>query len=152
MNAAVRVSIVVALAAALTLQTGCATILNDPEQMVAFSSEPDDATVAIDGIKMGKTPCVLPVPRKGWDKVVSFSKPGYKTVNFQLKNTLNMSLAGNILLGGVIGLGIDAISGRGGGYQRSVSVLLEPGEGSITIDPSQKAEKEVTTSPPTPPS
>ena len=139
---ATRFLLTVTVVAVLLLPSGCATFLNDPEQMVAFNSEPDDATVAIDGITMGKTPCVLPVPRKGWDKIASFSKEGYKTVQLTMKNTLSGSVAGNILLGGIIGLGVDAISGRGGGYQRSVSVVLECGEGTIVVDPSQKTPSE----------
>ena len=100
-------------------QTGCATFLNDDNQMVAFNTTPDGARVAIDGIAMGDTPIVLPVPRKGGDKLITFTKSGYKTVNYELKNTLNMALAGNIILGGGIGLIVDAISGRGGGYQKT---------------------------------
>lgn len=126
---------------ALFLVSGCATILNSPNQMVAFTTEPEGATVSIDGVAMGKTPCVLPVARKGWDKTVSFAKPGYKTVHYKLYNTLNGALLGNLLIGGGIGLAIDAISGRGGGYEDSVSVLLAEGEGVIVIDPKEEAKK-----------
>lgn len=126
---------------ALFVVSGCATILNGPNQMIAFNTDPDGATVAVDGVAMGKTPCVLPVARKGWDKTISFKKLGYKTIHYKLRNTLHGALLGNILLGGVIGLTVDAVSGRGGGYEASVSVILTEGEGSIAIDPKEEAKK-----------
>lgn len=128
---------------------GCATIINSDDQNVAFTTEPDGATVAIDGVGMGKTPCVIPVPRKGGDKQIMVTRQGYKTVLFTMRNTLDGALAGNILFGGFIGLGIDAISGKGGGYQNAVKLVLEPGEGTITVDaaPAKPTPSETTTSP-----
>jgi hypothetical protein len=52
---------------------------------------------------------------------------------FPLKNTLSGALAGNILFGGFIGLGVDAVSGRGGGYQDAVKVVLELGSGTVDL-------------------
>ncbi len=124
----------------MCLGPGCATILNGPNQMVAFNSEPDGATVAVDGVKMGKTPCVLPVPRKGWDKIITFSKDGHKTVNYKLRNTLSGAVIANVLVP-IVGTVVDAISGRGGGYADSVSVLLEPGTGIVSVDPKEEAKK-----------
>ncbi len=124
----------------LFLVSGCASIFNGPNQMVAFNTDPENATVAVDGVAMGKTPCVLPVPRKGWDKTISFTKPGFKTVNYRLRNTLSGALWGNVLVP-IVGTTIDAISGRGGGYQPSVSILLIPGDGIVYIDPKEEAKK-----------
>ena len=114
------------------LLPGCATIVNQPYQMVAFSSDPEGATVAVDSVTMGTTPCVLPVPRKGWDKIITFKKPGYKTVNYHLKNQGSGALWGNILAP-VIGSVVDALSGRGGKYQDSLKILLEPGTGAVEM-------------------
>jgi hypothetical protein len=109
---------------------GCATILNDSTQPVAFSSDPQGAIVAVNGVAMGRTPCTLPIQRKGWDKQVSFTLDGHKPVSFTLKNSLDGAVAGNFILGGIIGGVIDGISGRGGGYQESVQVVLVPVESS----------------------
>ena len=116
------------------LLTGCATFLNDDHQMVAFSSEPDGATVKVDGVAMGKTPSAIPVPRKGGDKVVSFELDGYKTLMLELDNNIHAAGFGNLLLGGIIGIGVDAISGRAGSYQNTVHVMLERGSGTVSID------------------
>ncbi len=119
--------------------TGCATILNDPEQPVAFDTEPPGAYVSIDGVRMGTTPCVVPVARKGGDKLVTFELAGYKTEIINMRNTLDAALAGNILIGGFVGLAIDGVSGRGGGYQKSLKIILEPGSG---INDQREAGKE----------
>lgn len=129
-----RVFLLLASAGACLTGGGCATLINSENQMVAFNSDPEGATVAVDGVPMGRTPVVLPVPRKGGDKTITFSKEGHQTVQFNLRNTLDAALAGNLLFGGFIGLGIDAISGRGGGYQKSVRVVLPAGSGMIQVD------------------
>lgn len=117
---------IVALVSLVT-QTGCATILNDDTQMVAFDSEPIGATVAVDGVRMGVTPCALPIERKGWDKTIQIEKPGYKTEIFVLDNVLSGSTFLNVLwFPGAI---VDGISGRGGKYKDTVKVVLEPGQG-----------------------
>ena len=122
------------------LFSGCASIFNGPNQMVAFNTDPDGATVSVDGVAMGKTPCVLPVPRKNWDKIITFAKPGYKTVHYKLYNTLSGALWGNVLVP-IVGTAVDAISGRGGGYESSVAVVLIEGEGTLAIDPKEEAKK-----------
>jgi hypothetical protein len=45
-------------------------------------------------------------------------------VQFTLKNTLDGAVAGNFILGGIVGGVVDGISGRGGAYQDSVQVVL----------------------------
>lgn len=129
------------LLATVLAMTGCATFLNDDNQMVTFNTTPEGAQVAIDGVAKGYTPVVLPVARKGGDKVVTFTLSGYKTVNYELKNVLSGALVGNILLGGGIGLIVDAVSGRGGGYQKDVSVLLERGYGTISTGTKDQKKK-----------
>ena len=74
------------------LAQGCATILNDATQPVAFSSDPQGAIVTVNGAAMGRTPCTLPIARKGWDKEILFTLDGYKPLNFKLKNSLDLSL------------------------------------------------------------
>ena len=111
--------------AVLSLQA-CATLLNDATQPVAFSSDPQGAIVSVNGAAMGRTPCTLPILRKGWDKQILFSLDGHKPLSLTLKNTLDGAVAGNFILGGIVGGVVDGISGRGGGYQESVQVVLVP--------------------------
>ena len=77
--------------------------------MVTINSEPDGATVKIDGLK-GKTPFSASLARNN-DYVVSIKKQGYKEEQVQItKSFSGLSIIGNILwlLVGVI---IDFASG-----------------------------------------
>lgn len=143
-NMVCRVLAVMVLVLMIVPLTGCATILNDDHQMVAFASDPDGATVFVDGVPMGKTPCSLPIKRSGWDKQIRFEKPGYKTTLMTLDNRVGAAGFGNLILGGFVGIAIDAVSGRAGTYQDVVTIVMQPGSGTINLD---SAESE-TLSPP----
>jgi FKBP-type peptidyl-prolyl cis-trans isomerase len=136
------------------LAQGCATILNDATQPVAFSSDPQGAIVTVNGAAMGRTPCTLPIARKGWDKEILFTLDGYKPLNFKLKNSLDGAVAGNIIAP-VIGTIVDGISGRGGAYQESVQVVLAPNESDepsrvIEVDFKAKNATQAKGAPPVP--
>jgi hypothetical protein len=123
---------VLGLTAALPFSGGCATLLNSDTQPVTFNSEPEGALVRIDGVAYGRTPVTIPVPRKGWDKQVLMSHDGYKTEIFTLNNTLSGTTLLNVLWWpGAI---VDGISGRGGKYASSVSIVMEKGSGTNDRD------------------
>jgi hypothetical protein len=88
----------------------CATIVHGVNQPVNFNSQPSGATVTIDGNKLDKTPCLLELERKN-SHLVEITLEGYETKTIQIKKKLSGWVAGNILLGGLIGLAIDAITG-----------------------------------------
>jgi hypothetical protein len=58
------------------------------------------------------TPCTITVPRKDEFSVV-FSKPGYREETVEVKTQVAgaAGFAGNILIGGIIGMGADAATG-----------------------------------------
>jgi hypothetical protein len=63
--------------------------------------------------------------------IATFTKPGYRPQQVEVKTQLAaegaVGVAGNVLVGGVIGLGVDAITGAGGEHvPNPVSVVLEP--------------------------
>ena len=66
------------------------------------------------GVDCPATPCTFKIPRKS-EFTVTITKDGYKTVNTQVTNQIASAgaagLAGNVLIGGVIGIGVDAVSG-----------------------------------------
>ena len=126
---------------AIAVGGGCATLVNSADQNVSFVSDPEGALVKIDGVPVGRTPAVVPVRRKGGSKTVHFELPGYKTTTMTLKKSIDGWVAGNLLIGGIIGLGIDAVSGRGGSFPNSVSVVLEPGRGVLDLDAIREEER-----------
>lgn len=60
------------------------------------------------------TPCSVRVSRKQ-ALIATFTKPGFEpqtvNVSLQVANAGAAGLAGNVLIGGVVGLGVDAVSG-----------------------------------------
>ena len=117
--------IVLSILSAIML-SGCATIMKDDSQPVSFSSEPDNAVVKLNSIARGKTPVTIMVKRSMKDTIVSIEKHGYITETFPLEKTLSAMTFGNIIFGGIIGIGVDAATGKNTDYPDSVHVNLVP--------------------------
>lgn len=56
--------------------TGCASVINGTEQEMTFKSEPEGATVLVDGLEKGKTPLTVKL-KKNEFKNITFRKSGY---------------------------------------------------------------------------
>lgn len=98
--------------------TGCATIASGRQQAVTFQSNPDGATVVVNGRTLGKTPLTVQLDKKK-DQTLTFSKDGYKTVTMPLTTSLNSWFWGNIVIGGLIGSTTDAYTGSMNEYAPS---------------------------------
>ena len=100
---------------ALALSTaGCATIVRGTTEQITVTTEPTGARVSASLAHACVSPCTFTVARKD-EFIVSISKEGYKTQEIPVKTQLSgggvAGAAGNILIGGVIGLGVDAVTG-----------------------------------------
>lgn len=104
----------------------CATITKDESQPVAFSSEPQGAEVSINSVPMGTTPTTVMVKRKMGTTMVGIYKEGYHKENFALDKSVAAMTFGNIIFGGIIGVGVDVATGKATDYQESVHVNLRP--------------------------
>lgn len=94
---------------------GCATVTRGTTGKVTFESEPAGAEVTTTvGKGCPETPCIVEVSRKS-SFVATFYKNGYQEqsipVNTRIAGEGAAGFAGNILIGGVIGMGVDAASG-----------------------------------------
>lgn len=98
----------------------CATVTKGTEDTVTFESTPPGADVSFSEVT-GRinqagciTPCTLELNRK-YAYSVEFSKEGYETWVQLLEPKLSgdgaAGMAGNVLLGGVIGAAVDASTG-----------------------------------------
>lgn len=106
---------------ALTLTSGCATIVNGRSADVTLQSTPPDALVTVrddQGVVIAQTTTPGKVTLKRGKSFLNparytatFEKPGYVSAETPLKPRLNPWVLGNIVLGGPIGLGVDAVSG-----------------------------------------
>jgi hypothetical protein len=106
--------------------TGCATIVKDDSQPVAFSSDPQGATVSINNVARGTTPTTVMVKRARQKQMVQYDLLGYETVVFPLGKSVAGMTFGNIIFGGVIGVGVDIATGKATNYEDSVHVKMIP--------------------------
>ena len=120
---------VLALAAPLAL-SGCATITQGSKQTILFDTSPSGATCSIarEGNMLYHdftTPTSLQVEKDKDDLVVTCEKEGYRKKVIHTNSSFEGWTMGNLLLGGIIGLGVDAASGAINEYPGQVLVNLE---------------------------
>jgi hypothetical protein len=94
----------------IRLSTGCASIIHGSTQNVDIASAPDDAEVWVDGARMGKTPTRLTLKR-GDSHTIKVQKEGFKETTILIDKQVSAWIIGNVVFGGLIGCGIDFISG-----------------------------------------
>jgi hypothetical protein len=109
---------------------GCATITRGTTSTVGFDSKPSGAEVRLTGGLACVTPCSLAVKRNE-EFVASFTKAGYIGQQVEVKTQLAGSgaagFAGNVVAGGVIGMGVDVATGAALEHTPNpVFVALEP--------------------------
>ncbi|WP_205421039.1 PEGA domain-containing protein [Sphingomonas mesophila] len=84
------------------------------KQAFVVESDPVGADVTMSNGMTCKTPCALKVKRKD-AFVVKINKPGYEPVEANIQSQMSgaggAALAGNVILGGLIGAGVDAATG-----------------------------------------
>jgi hypothetical protein len=112
------------------LSGGCATVTRGTTNAIGFDSQPSQAEVRTSTGLGCVTPCSLTVKRNE-EFIATFSKPGYQSQQVEVKTQVAgagaAGVAGNILIGGVVGIGVDAITGAALEHTPNpVSVVLEP--------------------------
>ena len=113
----------------LFVSSGCATIVSGTTQKVSISTQPSGADAKADGNITLKTPALITLERK-MDHTIEVTKEGYKTVTVYVHRTFNEMATGNVLLGGLIGAGIDAGTGAGNKLApEHIDLVLEEGSG-----------------------
>jgi hypothetical protein len=122
-----------AAAAAIIGSLGaCATIVSGTSQDIAVSTEPAGAACQLErsGIVIGTvnpTPGTIKVERNKNDMVLICKKDGYEDGKTPLISSFNGTTFGNFLLGGWVGVAIDASSGANNKYPETAYVILTPG-------------------------
>jgi hypothetical protein len=104
----------IAVAVVLAQLTGCATITRGTSQAWSVQTEPEGAVAMLSTGQECTTPCTLKLKRKS-DFSVTVSKDGYSELVTQVVSQIAAAgaagMAGNVLVGGIIGVGVDAASG-----------------------------------------
>jgi PEGA domain len=104
----------IAILVALSQVTGCATITRGTSQAWSVQTEPAGANARLSTGEECTTPCTLKLKRKS-EFSVTISKEGYKELVTQVVSQIAgagaAGMAGNVLVGGIVGVGVDAFSG-----------------------------------------
>jgi hypothetical protein len=104
----------IALSASLALSSGCATITRGSTDTLVVESDPPGAQVRLSNGMSGKTPTSFVVPRKG-GFTAKIEREGYEPVEVMVNSRVAgagaAGMAGNVVVGGIIGVAVDAGTG-----------------------------------------
>jgi len=122
------------LAAAIAAPcVGCASVTRGTTENISISSTPAGATAELSGLD-NPTACVTPgvvVAKRSADITVTVSKEGYEPQVIPLTKEIPGSgaagFAGNLLVGGLVGMGVDAATGAAQDHK--------PNPGIVTLQP-----------------
>lgn len=127
-----RSSLTVIALAALSSLTGCASIVSGTSQIVSVETLHASGNVAgatcklqnDKGVYYVTTPGTVSVHRAYGDMSVTCEKAGFDPGLATVKSSTKGMVAGNILLGGFIGAGVDAASGAAYDYPALFQVMM----------------------------
>ena len=120
------------MVSALVMVSACATITRGTSEAFVIETTPNGASARTSlGTMCQPTPCVIPKVSREAEFTVTIEKEGYKTATYNVTHETagggGAAMAGNLILGGVIGAAID---GNNGATQQLVPnplrVTLEP--------------------------
>ena len=127
---------ILACGAVALLATGCASVTRGTTNQVQINSSPPEAQARTSMGHVCTTPCTLQFNRKDEFSVV-FTKPGFHSAEIAVKAQIAgagvAGFAGNVILGGAVGMVVDASTGA----------MLEhvPNPVTATLVPLKKGEK-----------
>ena len=98
------------VASLLLSLAGCATVMHGTQQDVGFGSVPTNARITIDNQRSATTPTVMKLSRKD-NHIVRIELDGYLPYEATLTRGVSGWVWGNLVIGGLVGLAVDAISG-----------------------------------------
>ena len=106
--------------------TSCATILSGTSDEIRFDSDPEGASIMLDGLKLGKTPATVTIKRPGFgNKEITLKLDGYEDRTFMLQKGFNTMAICN--LASWPGWIIDVVTGTIMKYSKTnYSVDLDP--------------------------
>jgi hypothetical protein len=104
----------IVLVAGAAILAGCATVTRGTTNQIQIRSEPSGAQVATSLAHNCMTPCTINVSRKD-EFSITMTLPGYRTEKIEVGTRVAgagvAGFAGNVIIGGVVGMGVDAVTG-----------------------------------------
>lgn len=130
MRKALAPQISLILVVAASLLSGCATVTRGTKDTLVVESDPPGAKVKLSNGLYGKTPTSFKLSRKD-HLTVTIEKAGYESLSIDVRPQISgaggAGMAGNVLVGGIIGVAVDAGSGAMNDLKPNpISVKLNP--------------------------
>ena len=147
----VRILGAAVMAAAATTLGGCGTITQGTSQDITVTTTPPGGHCELTRngehvATLDKAPGVVKVDKTKHDILMTCTMPGYQSASVNLESGYGAGTFGNIILGGVIGWGIDEATGAVNKYPSSANVTFVPSNGAAPPPPTAAAP----TTPPMP--
>jgi len=143
---------IAAVAALGVAVSGCATIVKGTSQVVSVSTPPATGANCVltnpEGSWTITTPAQVKVSKSKEDLVAKCTMPGYQDATQRIASSFQSWTAGNVLIGGVIGIGVDAASGAMNEYPTTITIPMSPVGASAP--PVAPAPSSATATPPPP--
>jgi hypothetical protein len=139
-----RLGSTLAAASIVLMAGGCATITRGTTDQLQITSEPSNATARTSLGHNCVTPCTITISRKDEFSVV-ISKAGYQEQTIEVKTQIAgagaAGFAGNVLIGGVVGMGADVATGAALEHvPNPVSVQLVPARSGPPARPKKPSD------------
>jgi len=124
-----RLAAIIVLGFALS---GCATIIKGTTQSISLTTPPANGAMCelknSEGTWYLTTPGSVVVHKTKNDLVVSCTKDGFQNATVTIPARFNGVTAGNILVGGLIGITVDAASGANYGSTEKTDIPMLPAD------------------------
>ncbi|MFC2164019.1 PEGA domain-containing protein [Acidobacteriota bacterium] len=105
--------------------SNCATLFKGTSEEVNFNSDPQAADVYVNGQNLGKTPVALKL-KVNKTYAIEFRKDGYKSMSYNINNSVGAGWVILDVLAGLIGVIVDAATGAWYSLdQENVNAVLE---------------------------
>lgn len=109
--------------------SGCASIIKGSSQQIAITTPPTDGADCVLSSKEGNwtvvTPGVAKVKKSKEDIQIHCTKAGWKDATATIPSDFEGWTLGNLLIGGIIGLGVDASTGAINEYPHAFQVPMQ---------------------------
>jgi hypothetical protein len=133
---------VLVIAATCVLLGGCASIMRGSSQSVGITTPPVTGATCNLSSKEGTWQVVSPgavtVERSKDDIQIRCTKEGYQEAVAMIPSNFEGWTVGNLVFGGIIGVGVDAATGAMNQYPKSFQVPMQPVSG-VTASPAPGA-------------
>lgn len=129
-----NVSAVAAVATLGIALSGCATVIDGTSQSIAVTTPPTTGAyctlTSSEGNVSVLTPGVAHVEKSKEDIVAHCSKEGWQDASATIPSDFQGWTVGNLVLGGVVGFGVDALSGAMHKYPHAYEIPMQPIHGA----------------------